>query len=207
MRKYGKFLLLVAVAALAAMAIGAASASAATVNNPGSHSVVTTDLHLTSPFITLDCRVSMTFYVSANTDTIVTSVTVTNCTNSAVVTPSNVPTSTNGNPPASPWNPGGVWRDWSGNVSGGGPNDWTGVLHNVQFSVLAFGSSCSYHGNMNVTYHNNGAGDPDGTFTAQDSAGLAPSSNPFLCGTGHLTTNAPGAPFTFSAGDAGFTIS
>jgi hypothetical protein len=202
MRRYRKFLLLVAAAALAAMAIGAASASAATVNNPGSHSVKTLDLHMTSPFVTWDCQLSMAFYISSNGDMTVTAFTMTNCTNGAVVTASNLPASdAQGNPPASPWG------DWSWTISGGGPNDWAGVLHNVQFSVLAFGSSCSYHGNLNVTYHNNGAGDPDGTFTAQDAAGLAPSSNPFLCGTGNLTTNAPGAPFTFSTGDAGFTIS
>jgi hypothetical protein len=213
MRKYGKFLLLVAAAALAAMAIGAVSASAATVNNPGSHSVSTVNLTLTGGIGQIHCQVSMTFYVSANTDTIVTGVTPSNCTpTGTVVTPSNVPVSTNGNPPASPWLVGGVWRDWSGNVSGGGPNDWTGTLHQVAFQVVSSGLTCSYKGDMNVTYHNNGVGDADGTFTA--SGTLPRVSGSFLCGSNGVlnttdTTVSPNVsnPFTFSPLDPGFTIS
>jgi hypothetical protein len=64
-----------------------------------------------------------------------------------------------------------------------------------------------------VVYHNNGAGDADGTFTTQGTlprvGGIA-----FLCGSnGTLsttdTTVTPSVPhpFTFSPGDAGLTIS
>jgi hypothetical protein len=213
MRKYGKFLLLVAAAALAAMAIGAASAPAATVNNPGSHSVMTLNLTYTGGIGQLHGQVSMSFYISSNADMIVTGMTFTNWTPSGTVwTPSNVPVSTNGNPPASPWNPGGVWQDWTGNLSGGGPNDWTATLHGLQFQMLSSGLTCSYKGDMNVTYHNNGATDPDGTFTM---AGTLPRvGGNFLCGTTGTfnttdTTVSPNTvnPFSFSTGDAGFTIS
>jgi hypothetical protein len=215
MRKYGKFLLLVAAAALAAMAIGAASAPAASVNNPGSHSVDTATLMFTSGIGQLHCNVSMTFYVSSNTEMIVTGWTPTNCTPiGTVYTPSNVPVSdANGNPPASPWETApGVWKDWSGKIDSGGPNDWSGTLHGVQYQMVSSGLTCSYKGDMNVTYHNNGVGDADGTFTA--SGTLPRVSGSFLCGNTVTlsttdTTVSPNTqnPFAFSAGDAGFTIS